>query len=116
MQMRAARMHGYNEPLRLEEIPVPDIGPEDVLVKVAATGMCRSDCQLIEGYFTQGAPLVGPITPGHEVAGRIAAIGSEVPRAAGTVGGRLGRGRGDIVGRGHRLRLVIERMFDSLEQ
>jgi propanol-preferring alcohol dehydrogenase len=52
MQMRVARMHGYNEPLRLEEIPVPDIGPEDVLVKVAATGMCRS---LIEGYFTQGA-------------------------------------------------------------
>ncbi len=34
MQMRAARMHGYNEPLRLEEIPVPDIGPEDVLVRL----------------------------------------------------------------------------------
>jgi alcohol dehydrogenase, propanol-preferring len=97
MQMRAARMHGYNEPLRLEEIPVPDIGPEDVLVKVAATGMCRSDCQLIEGYFTQGAPLVGPITPGHEVAGRIAAIRGAT--RCGTVGGRLGRGRGDIAGR-----------------
>ena len=89
MQMRAGRMYGYKEPLRLEEIPVPDIGPEDVLVKVAATGMCRSDCQLIEGYFTQGAPLVGPITPGHEVAGRIAAIGSEVPRAAGLSEGDL---------------------------
>jgi alcohol dehydrogenase, propanol-preferring len=31
--MRAARMHGYNEPLRLEEIPVPDFGPDEVLVK-----------------------------------------------------------------------------------
>ena len=36
-------MYGYNEPLRLDEIPVPDIAPDDVLVKVAATGMCRSD-------------------------------------------------------------------------
>jgi len=89
MQMRAARMYGYNEPLRLEEIPVPDIGPDDVLVKVAATGMCRSDCQLIEGYFTQGAPLTDPITPGHEVAGRIAALGADVPRTAALSDGDL---------------------------
>jgi propanol-preferring alcohol dehydrogenase len=89
MQMRAARMHGYNEPLRLEEIPIPDIGPDDVLVKVAATGMCRSDCQLMEGYFTQGAPLTGPITPGHEVAGRIAAVGAGVPGTAGLSEGNL---------------------------
>jgi propanol-preferring alcohol dehydrogenase len=89
MQMRAARMYEYDEPLRLEEIPVPDIGPDDVLVKVAATGMCRSDCQLIEGYFTQRAPLAEPITPGHEVAGRIAAVGAGVPRTAGLSEGDL---------------------------
>ena len=58
----------YNE--LATQIPVPDIGPEDAF-KVAATGMCRSDCQL--STIQQGAPLVGPITPGHEVAGRIAA-------------------------------------------
>ncbi len=87
--MRAAQMYAYNEPLRLEEIDVPDIGPDDVLVKVAATGMCRSDCQLIEGYFTQGAPLTDPITPGHEVAGRIAAVGADVPRTAGLSEGDL---------------------------
>jgi hypothetical protein len=54
--MRAARMHGYNEPLPLEEIPVPDFGPDEVLVKVAAAGMCRSDFQLVEGVtgFTNG--------------------------------------------------------------
>jgi len=73
-------MYGYNEPLRLEEIDVPDIGPDEVLVKVAATGMCRSDCQLMEGYFPITASF--PITPGHEVAGRIAAVGSDVPGAA----------------------------------
>ncbi|MCV7208095.1 NAD(P)-dependent alcohol dehydrogenase [Mycolicibacterium canariasense] len=87
--MRAARMYGYHEPLRIEEIPVPDIGAADVLVKVAATGMCRSDCQLIEGYFTQGAPLDAPITPGHEVAGRIAAVGDDVPGTAGLAEGDL---------------------------
>jgi putative intracellular protease/amidase len=54
--MRAARMHGYNERLQLEEIPVPDFGPDEVLVKVAAAGMCRSDFQLVEGVtgFTNG--------------------------------------------------------------
>lgn len=89
MQMRAAIMHDYNEPLRIEEVPVPDVGPADVLVKVAATGMCRSDCQLMEGYFTQGAPLTAPIIPGHEVAGRIAAVGADVPRVAGLSEGDL---------------------------
>ena len=89
MQMRAARMHGYNQPLQIEDVPVPDIGPADVLVKVAATGMCRSDVQLMEGYFTQGAPLDAPITPGHEVAGRIAAVGTDVPSVAGLSEGDL---------------------------
>jgi alcohol dehydrogenase, propanol-preferring len=45
--------------------------------------MRRSDCQLMEGYFTQGAPSTAPITPGHEVAGRIAEA----------------LARGDVVGR-----------------
>jgi propanol-preferring alcohol dehydrogenase len=47
MTMRAARMYGYRQPLRLEEIPVPDIGPEEVLVKVGRAGLCRTDFQLI---------------------------------------------------------------------
>ncbi|MEM6109916.1 NAD(P)-dependent alcohol dehydrogenase [Mycobacterium sp. 050272] len=87
MQMRAARMHAYNEPLRLEEIPVPDFGPDEVLVKVAAAGMCRSDYQLVDGYFREGFPLTFPITPGHEVAGHVHAVGAEVPAAAGLAEG-----------------------------
>jgi len=87
MKMRAAQMHGYNEPLRLEEVPVPDTGPEDVLVKVAATGMCRSDVQLMEGYFPLSTAF--PIIPGHEVAGRIASVGAGVPSAAGLSEGDL---------------------------
>ncbi|OBG25289.1 NAD(P)-dependent alcohol dehydrogenase [Mycobacterium sp. 852002-51057_SCH5723018] len=87
--MRAARMYGYKEPWRLEEIPVPEIGSEEVLVKVTAAGMCRSDFQLVEGYFQEGLPVSFPITPGHEVAGRIAGVGAEVPRSAGLSEGDL---------------------------
>lgn len=89
MKMRAARMHGYNEPLRIEEVPVPDVGPDDVLIKVAAAGMCRSDFQLVDGYFRDGIPMTFPITPGHEVAGTIAAMGADVPRSAGLSEGGL---------------------------
>jgi len=89
MKMRAARMYGLNEPLRLEEVDVPETGPDDVLVKVAATGMCRSDVQLIEGYFTNGVAPAEPITPGHEVAGWIAGVGSGVPGTSGLSEGDL---------------------------
>ncbi|OBA59546.1 alcohol dehydrogenase [Mycobacterium sp. 1100029.7] len=87
--MRAARMHGYNEPLRLEEIAVPDIAPNEVLIKVAAAGMCRSDYQLLDGYFKEGIPMSLPITPGHEVAGHVEAVGAEVPDSAGLSEGDL---------------------------
>jgi propanol-preferring alcohol dehydrogenase len=89
MKMRAARLHGYHEPLRLEEIPVPNPGRDEVLVKVAATGMCRSDFQLVDGYFQVPFPLTFPVTPGHEVAGRIAGLGAEVPASAGLSEGDL---------------------------
>jgi propanol-preferring alcohol dehydrogenase len=83
MQMRAARMHGYNQPLQIDEVPVPEVGPNQVLIKVAATGMCRSDYQLVDGYFRQGLPVGLPFIPGHEVAGTIAAVGAEVPTSFG---------------------------------
>jgi alcohol dehydrogenase, propanol-preferring len=89
MKMRAARMHGYHEPFRLEEVPVPDPAPDEVLVKVAACGMCRSDYQLIDGYFAAAAPIEFPAIPGHEVAGHVAGLGSAVPAAAGLSDGDL---------------------------
>jgi alcohol dehydrogenase, propanol-preferring len=89
MQMRAARMHGYREPLRLEEVAVPEPGRDEVLVKVAAAGMCRSDFQPLGGYFQGPFPLTFPVTPGHEVAGRIAGLGADVPPTAGLSDGDL---------------------------
>ena len=74
--MRAARMHDYRRPLVLEEVPTPDITPDQVLVKVGAAGMCRTDVQLVDGYFRPYAPFPLPLTPGHEIAGEIVAAGA----------------------------------------
>ncbi|MDX1872966.1 NAD(P)-dependent alcohol dehydrogenase [Mycolicibacterium sp. 120266] len=83
MKMRAARMHGYHQPLEIEEVDVPEVGRNQVLIKVAATGMCRSDYQLVDGYFRAGLPIDFPFIPGHEVAGTITDIGADVPQSAG---------------------------------
>ena len=87
--MRAARIHDFNKPLEIDEVPVPDPGPKQVLLKVAATGMCRSDYQLLDGYFRQGLPVELPFIPGHEVAGTIASSGPDVPKSAGLSEGDL---------------------------
>jgi alcohol dehydrogenase, propanol-preferring len=55
--MRAARMYGYKQPLKLEEIPIPDVESSQVLVKVSGAGMCRTDFQLIDGYFHSNLPI-----------------------------------------------------------
>jgi alcohol dehydrogenase, propanol-preferring len=81
--MRAARMHGYNQPLILEDVPVPDIAADEVLLKVTAAGMCRTDVQLVDGYFRKYSELTFPATPGHEIAGEVQKVGSLVPQAAG---------------------------------
>ncbi|SEN20306.1 alcohol dehydrogenase, propanol-preferring [Luteibacter sp. UNCMF331Sha3.1] len=85
--MKAARLHEYGKPLVLEDIPVPDIAEDEVLVQVKACGMCRSDVQLIDGYFRPYADLKPPLTLGHEIAGVIAKAGSLVPKGAGIAEG-----------------------------
>ncbi|MDX2251240.1 MAG: NAD(P)-dependent alcohol dehydrogenase [Nitrospira sp.] len=81
--MRTARMHGYNQPLVYEDMPIPDIKPDEVLLKVTAAGMCRTDVQLVDGYFRKYAQPVLPLTPGHEIVGEIQEIGNMVSKAAG---------------------------------
>ena len=79
--MKAARLHEYGKPLVLEDIPIPDIQPDEILVQVKACGMCRSDVQLIDGYFRPYADIRPPITLGHEITGVVGKIGSIVPKA-----------------------------------
>jgi len=69
--MRVA-MYYNNQDVRLEEMPVPQVGPGEVLMRVAASGICGTD--LLEWYRLHKAPLV----LGHEVAGEIVTIGEGV--------------------------------------
>ncbi|THI98779.1 NAD(P)-dependent alcohol dehydrogenase [Nocardioides sp.] len=87
--MRAARMYGIKERLVLEEVPVPDIGPDEVLVKVGAAGLCRTDVQLVDGYFSKYGAFEYPLTPGHEIAGDIVAVGSAAEAAGHSVGDQV---------------------------
>jgi alcohol dehydrogenase, propanol-preferring len=80
--MQAARMYAYKQPLVLEDIRVPEISPDEVLVRVGGAGMCRSDVQLVDGYFAQALEPVLPITLGHEIAGLVTALGDRVPASA----------------------------------
>jgi propanol-preferring alcohol dehydrogenase len=81
--MKAARIHEYGKPVVLEDVSVPDIEPDEILVQVKACGMCRSDAQLIDGYFRPFADIPTPITIGHEISGLVFKIGKNVPKNAG---------------------------------
>lgn len=63
----------------VEDVPVPDPGPNEVLVQVKAAGLCHSDIHIIKGHLSSGAfPVIAPLTLGHEVAGTIVKLGSGV--------------------------------------
>ena len=73
--MLALRAHRDSTVLHLEEIPVPEPGPLDVVVKVASAGLAPGMVRLLE----MGAFKHLPTTLGHEAAGTITAVGSAVP-------------------------------------
>src|SRR4051794_20941576 len=74
--MRAAVFDSASRDLSVEEVPTPEPGPDEVLVRVAACGICLSDVHLIDGTLPTALPRV---IPGHEPAGVIERVGSEVP-------------------------------------
>lgn len=69
--MRVAMYYSNND-IRLEEMATPQIGPEEILVKVEASGICGSD--VMEWYRLHKVPLV----LGHEIAGTIVEVGNKV--------------------------------------
>jgi D-arabinose 1-dehydrogenase-like Zn-dependent alcohol dehydrogenase len=73
--MRAVRYHSESGKLALEEVPIPEPGPLDVLVKVEACGICLSDVHLIDRSIP---PVIPDVTPGHETSGTIARKGELV--------------------------------------
>jgi NAD+-dependent secondary alcohol dehydrogenase Adh1 len=84
--MKAARLHEFHEPLVIEDVPDPEVtGPFDVIVKVGAAGLCRTDLHIWEGQFEQAqqeASLSRPYSPGHENAGWVEAVGDAVTNVA----------------------------------
>jgi len=75
MRMRTLRITAIGRPLDAVDLPVPTPGPGDVVVRVRAAGICHSDAHYRAG---RSASLKAPVTPGHEVAGDIAAVGADV--------------------------------------
>jgi S-(hydroxymethyl)glutathione dehydrogenase/alcohol dehydrogenase len=74
--MKVAVAYAAGQPLELEDLPVPGIGPRDVLVRVGASGICHTDLNVISGL--SALPL--PIVPGHEGCGIVEEAGPEVRR------------------------------------
>ncbi len=98
--MRAVVYKAYGRTPKVREVPRPDPPPNGALIEVAATGVCRSDWHAWQGHD----PVELPHIPGHEFAGRVAAVGSKVKKVR--IGDRvtapfvLGCGRCDYCRRG----------------
>jgi NAD+-dependent secondary alcohol dehydrogenase Adh1 len=81
--MKAARLHAYREALRLQEIDQPTAdGPLDVIVRIGAAGLCRTDLHIQEGQWAEKSGVDLPYIPGHENAGWVHEIGSAVENVA----------------------------------
>lgn len=76
--MKAAVFYGPNQPLKVEEVPTPVIGTGEILVKVAACGLCHTDLT----YIDHGVPTVKkpPMILGHEISGTVAEIAPDVTK------------------------------------
>jgi S-(hydroxymethyl)glutathione dehydrogenase / alcohol dehydrogenase len=76
--MKAAVCYEFGKPLVIEEVTMRETRPDEVKVKVGATAICHSDIHDMNGDFPGGAPFVG----GHETAGVVDEVGSEVTSLA----------------------------------
>lgn len=77
MKSLDAFMYGPKD-LRLEEVEVAELKSTQILVKLHACGICGSDVECYLGHSKEGRYDLGPYTPGHEWAGEVVAIGSDV--------------------------------------
>jgi len=83
--MRAMMFENPGRPLVLRERPTPAPGPGELLIEVAACGVCRTDLHVVDGELPE--PKL-PLVPGHEIVGRVAALGAAVSGFA--IGERVG--------------------------
>jgi propanol-preferring alcohol dehydrogenase len=81
--MKAAVLRGTKpieqNPLKIEEMPIPNVGNGQLLLKITACGVCRSNLHMIEGDLVKfGIPAKSPIIPGHEMVGKVARLSDDV--------------------------------------
>lgn len=76
--MRALVKHPDEVGLRLEDVPVPQPGQDDVLIKVHTTGICGTDVHIYNWDDWAASTVPAPMTVGHEFSGHIAVLGSNV--------------------------------------
>jgi propanol-preferring alcohol dehydrogenase len=74
--MKAAVVRAFGKPMAIEELPVPEPGPGQLLVKVMASGVCHTDIHAADGDWPVKPKL--PFIPGHEGVGVVAAVGPGV--------------------------------------
>jgi len=74
--MKAAVAHTFNQPLVIEDVPIPEVNSNQILVKISASGVCHTDLHAISGDWPVKPTL--PFIPGHEGAGIVVAVGSNV--------------------------------------
>lgn len=75
-RMKAAVVHEFGKPLRIEEVPIPTPGRGEVLIKLVANGVCHTDLHAAQGDWPVKPTL--PFIPGHEGVGVVAALGPGV--------------------------------------
>ena len=75
--MKAAVVHDYSRPLVIEDVPIPEPGPEQVLVRIEASGLCHTDIHAARGEWPVKPGL--PFVPGHEGVGIIDRVGPGNP-------------------------------------
>lgn len=92
--MMALVKHPDEVGLRLEEVAVPDPGPDEVLIRVHTAGICGTDLHIYEWDDWAQSTIPAPITVGHEFSGHIAAMG---PNVSGFVEGELVGAEGHVV-------------------
>ncbi len=83
--MKAMVLEQPGRPLRLQQLAKPVPGPRQVLVRVSACGVCRTDLHVVDGELTE--PKL-PLVPGHEIVGRVEAVGAGAERF--DIGDRVG--------------------------
>jgi propanol-preferring alcohol dehydrogenase len=76
--MRVARLHEIGKPLQIDDVPVPPVSGDEVLIRIAGAGVCHTDVHIRSGEFPVPPTAEWPLALGHENAGYVEAVGPEV--------------------------------------